>query len=102
MHIQTAISQIRADLLSLISASHPGAVQLERAPTAKLIGVTPGYLSNKQCEGKPVLPCVFVGSKPLYQISDIVDFLLSLRAPTPAKRGPKTKASKKFAQIGGA
>lgn len=96
IQVQTSTTQVRTDLLSLISAQYPGKFQLNRAELANVINVSAGHIANKESFGSPLVPKCKIGDKSLYQISDIVDFLMSLRAPAPTKRGRKTKAEKMY------
>lgn len=83
--------RIRAEVVAL----HPGVFNFDRATAARIIGVSAGHLRNRESDGQPIIPTVKVGAKPLYQLPDIVDFLVKQREVTsPRRRGPRTKAER--------
>lgn len=81
---------------------HPNKFNLNRKEFAELAGVTAGHISN--CETvykRPLVTPVFEGSKVLYPIPDIVDYLVAQRLKSiKPKLGACTKASRIEAKWG--
>jgi len=80
--------RIRAEVVAL----HPGVFNFDRATAARIIGVSAGHLRNCEWAGQPIIPTVKIGAKPLYQLVDLVDFLVAQRTANGQKmRGARTK-----------
>lgn len=78
-----------------LAASHPGIFNFDRRTVAQIVGCSVGHLANLEARGCPLIACVRVGKKPLYQLPDLIDFLVSQRAAAmPRRRGPRTKAER--------
>ncbi len=83
-----------------LAASHPGIFNYDRRTVAQIVGCSVGHLANLEAMGCPLIASVKVGKKPLYQLPDIIDFLVKQRAAAkPRRRGPRTKAERMQAQI---
>lgn len=87
--------QIQRRIRDELVASHPGVFNFDRKTVAQIVGCTAGHLANLEAKGSPLIACVRVGKKPLYQLPDVVDFLVKQRkVTTPRRRGPRTKAER--------
>ncbi len=94
--MQDNTKQIRALICDAIRTIHPDKFNLNRKEFATLVGVTVGHISN--CEviyKRPLVLPVYEGSKVLYPMTDVIDYLVNQRLKTlKAKRGAPTKASR--------
>lgn len=82
-----------------LAASYPGVFNYDRRTVAQIVGCSVGHLANLEAMGCPLITSVKVGKKPLYQLPDIIDFLVKQRAAAkPRRRGPRTKAERMQAQ----
>lgn len=78
-----------------LAASHPGIFNFDRRTVAQIVGCSVGHLANLEAMGSPLITSVKVGKKPLYQLPDIIDFLVNQRiGAKPRRRGPRTKAER--------
>jgi len=97
-HEKLQLEKIRA----MISALYPGQFNFDRSTVAKIIGCTKEHLSNRECDGKPLIRTVALGRKRVTQLPDLIDFLFNQRreGEKNRKRGPRTK-SERIASQGG-
>lgn len=88
-------TQIQHRIRGELAASHPGVFNFDRRTVAKIVGCSVGHLANLEAMGCPLITSVKVGKKPLYQLPDIIDFLVKQRAAAkPRRRGPRTKTER--------
>lgn len=95
--------EINEEIRAEIRAAYPGIYNFDRATTAKIIGVSVGYIANLESDGTPLIGDVHSGRKPQYQFSDIVAYIQKQRGKEHKEeeeeskathRGPRTKAEK--------
>jgi len=92
--------QIQHRIRDELAASYPGVFNFDRRTVAQIVGCSVGHLANLEAMGCPLITSVKVGKKSLYQLPDIVDFLVKQRASAiPRRRGPRTKAERMHARI---
>src|SRR5574340_649365 len=85
-------SQIQHRIRDELAMFYPGIFNFDRKTVAQIIGCSSGHLANLETKGCPLIACVKVGKKTLYQLPDVVDFLVNQRADVnPRRRGPRTK-----------
>lgn len=95
-------NQIQSRIRSEIVASYPGVFNFNREEVAQIVGCSAGHLANLESKGHPLLPSVKLGKKTLYQLPDIVDFLVRQKGiSSPRRRGPRTKAERMRESGGG-
>ncbi len=93
--------QIQHRIRDELAASYPGIFNFDRKAVARIVGCTPGHLANLEAKGCPLIACVRVGKKPVYHLTDVIDFLVSQKIGTkPRRRGPRTKAERMLAEGG--
>jgi hypothetical protein len=88
-------NQIQSRIRDAVVKNYPGVFNFSREQVAQLVGCSAGHLANLESKGSPLIPCVKLGKKPLYQLPDIVDFLMQQRGVASLRRrGPRTKADR--------
>ena len=91
--------QIQHRIRDELAASYPGVFNYDRKTVAQIVGCSVGHLANLEAMGCPLIASVKVGKKPLYQLPDIIDFLVKQRSAAKSRRrGPRTKAERMQAQ----
>jgi hypothetical protein len=91
--------QIQNRIRDELAASYPGVFNYDRRTVAQIVGCSFGHLANLEAMGCPLIATVKVGKKLLYQLPDVIDFLVKQRATAkPRRRGSRTKAERMQAQ----
>lgn len=79
----------------MATSDEAGIFNFDRKTVAQIIGCSSEHLANLEAKGCPLIVCVKVGKKTLYQLPDVVDFLVNQRASaSPRRRGPRTNAER--------
>jgi len=86
--------QLQHRIRDELAMSYPGLFNFDRKMLAQIVGCTTGHLANLEAKGCPLIACVRVGKKPLYQLPDVIDFLVNQRIGAMPRRGPRTKAER--------
>ncbi len=94
MNQKFSAAELRSRISAELRVAFPDQINFDRATAAKIVGVSRGHLSNCELAGKPLLPIVRIGRKPLVQFPDMVDFLVAQRLKTQTRCGPRTKAER--------
>jgi hypothetical protein len=88
--------QLRTEIRGELRAVYPTQYNLDRKELAALIGVSEGHISN--CESvhkRPIVRPVREGTKVLYPLIDVIDYLVDQRLKTlKSNRGAATKATR--------
>ena len=100
--MQKDIKELQTKIRNEIRAVHPSKFNLSRKEFAELAGITVGHVSN--CEviyNRPLVIPVKEGTKVLYPVLDVIDYLVSQRVKSmKPKLGAPTKAAR-IAKKGG-
>lgn len=94
-------NQAISPTLQILLARFHGQVLIPFAPASESVGIPEQTARNMLSRGKYPLKTVTIGSRRFIHISDLADFVESLRSESPkSKRGRPTKASKFQAEQG--
>jgi transcriptional regulator with XRE-family HTH domain len=79
MAIDKEIKDIRAKFREELRAVYPTAIYLNRKQLAEHINVSVGHISNLESDKtkKPLVPPSPIGTKVLYSVLDVIDFLVT-------------------------
>lgn len=88
------LSATNNSTLQILLARFSGQILIPFASAAECAGFKQQTARNLLSAKKFPISSVLNGSRRFIHISDLANYVESLRSPPPKKRGPKTKASK--------
>jgi transcriptional regulator with XRE-family HTH domain len=79
MTTEKEIKEIRAKFREELRAVYPFAIYLDRKQLAEHMNLSVGHISNLESDKSkdPLIPPTNIGSKVLYSVPDIIDFLVA-------------------------